>query len=169
MTGKLLRLFKGRGRLAREKALVQELPAVALAEVVRWFLGLPYIEHQPIFVARLIELIVDGDSTPMWTAYEFKSRNEAAWFFAEALKAYLSVSDEDRARIFAARTFSRISQNDLPMWTFGITKLFNSSESMIPHIASCLTETVPGTVDFGETSVQDPRYLQVAHALLEAE
>jgi len=162
-------LFKGRERCFREKALIQELPALALAEVVRWFLRLPQIEHRSIFIAKLLELIVDGNDTPMWTAYEFKGRNEAVWFFAEALREYLSVSDEGRAQTFAARTLSRISQNDLPMWTLGITKLFHSSESMIPHLGSCLTEALPPSADFDSLDVRDSLYLQVANALLAPE
>lgn len=166
MTGRLFRMFRGRRRIARERALARELPAVALAEIGRWFMSLAGASPDPSFIARVLELSVDGYGEPLWPAYEFENRNEAAWYFAEALKAYLPISDEERAHIFARRTVPSIAQPDVPIWLLGATKLFHSSESIITHIPSYMLETTRPHTDFRDVRVNDHRYSQVVSALM---
>jgi hypothetical protein len=149
-----------RQTLELETTLIQELWAAAFGTVFDWAWGAPNFTNRVAFVAKVTELCIDGSGAPMWPAFRFATRPDAAVFLVRSGEDYLGLRQPaDRVRLFIDRCDRHMSQLVPEVWAPIATSLFMSSESGLSNISAELDRTgVTKAVD--DVEVQDV-YLQI--------
>lgn len=133
----------------REIALWRELVAASVAAIVRWAVSRQDFRHGVIFLARLMELCVDGpDGTDLsiWKCQRFASRQDAIEFLTQACIDYSASDQSDQPRVMLQRlsTALRMDISSLPVtWVAGAASVFSHPDSVVFNVARMMTEIGP--------------------------
>ena len=125
-------------KLEREITLQRELWAAAFGLVFYWAELHPEFQYRIKFLARLMDLCVDGLDEPLWPVFRFRTRHEACEFLLEACRQYGTSDLGDHARVFLDRCRLRLNQEIPPGWIFGSAWLF--CESIVQSVILALNE-----------------------------
>ena len=164
--GRFWDIFRAKSAYARIAVLSQELPVASLAQIAAWLSTASRFQYRELFLARVMEMSIDGLQTPVWTAYGFTDRDEALQYFSTALLNYGAVPAADHMRVFVQRTIGRLSADVQKVWIVGVAALYVSPESMMPHIHRGLQEATCRTHYECDIELRDPCFLQIAKTAL---
>ncbi len=164
--GKCFNVFVDATKLGQEKVLVREFWAAALGRVFYWTLRSKEFRHRVCFIARLLNLCIDGvDKTPLWPTFEFRSPEDALDFLQRACRDYGSCEEHSEfSEVFAQRCISHLNQRLPSEWIFGAAWLFNSCDSLFMAIIPALNETVAQNPN-SDINIAGSKYHEVAQEL----
>jgi len=165
--GAISRVFVSSQRLATEGILKTELAYLALTEIATWAFGASHFPFRDVFVARVLEICLDGFGTPVWPAYGFHSRRDGLGNFRYALLTYGFGSLEDHGRIFLSRTLPSIPKDAHPNWLIGAARLIADQQSMYPHIRASLTEATSRPTYDNDIELADPELLPLIKSVFD--
>lgn len=163
--GKLFNAFVNPNKLEQERTLIKELWAAAVVRVFQWALRNKGFDHRIHFMARLMNLCIDGLGEPLWPTFHFSTSREALAFLYDACLDYgSSQTHSDFPAVFLERCAKclDISPAELPkMWVLGAAWLFSHPSSLLMSIAPALDETVGKNSD-SDIDIADTEYYEVA-------
>lgn len=161
--GKLFDVFVGSNKLRQERVLIRELWAAALGRVFYWALQNKAFDHRVHFVARLINLCIDGiDEEPLWPTFRFLTPDDALDFLEQACCDYGSCGeDSDFSKVFLQRCIACLHTQPSSTWIFGAAWLFSSPNSLFMSIIPALDNTVAQNQD-SDINIDGSRYYEVA-------
>jgi hypothetical protein len=161
--GKFFNVLVDSHKIEKEKVLVREFWAAAFGRVFYWTLKNSKFIHRVPFIARLMNLCIDGiDEKPLWPTFDFRGPDDAIDFLKQACRDYGACkNNSDFSEIFLKRCVSYLNRELPSTWIFGTAWLFSDSESMLMAIIPALEDTIAKNRE-SDISIRDSIYYEVA-------
>jgi hypothetical protein len=163
--GWLFDVFLSRERLCQESVLLKELWGAAFGRVFYWATKREAFHHRMLFIARLMELCVEGLSHPLWPALRFSSANDAVKFLAEACRDYGRTNASRHSEVFETRCSSSLKYPMPNMWIAGVACIFAHPNSGIQAIIPALDGSGVADNLNSDLNIGDFSYLKKAEDL----
>jgi hypothetical protein len=136
--GKLFRRFVPAETLRQETFLLQEFWAASFARISFWALMQKHFQYRVEFIARLMELCIDGVEESLWPTLRFESAHNAVSYLKRACLMYCSHDISEHDQVFIERCTALLKQEIPPAWHYGATWFFSHPDSLITTIIPAL-------------------------------
>ncbi len=163
--GKIFRILVPAKRIERETVLLQEFWAASFARVYCWALERKDFRYRVEFIARLLDICIDGLDEALWSTLRFPTARDATNYLLSACQDYGNHDHSEHPRIFVNRCISHLNQRLPRRWLAGAAWLFTSSNSLITAIIPALNASRTAENPQSDLSVRKEEYLTSAHKL----
>ena len=164
--GKIFQGFVPAAKLERETTLLRELCGASFGAICRWTVQQDRFPHREVFIAKLIEYVIDGLAEPIWPVFRFVTRRDAIDFIRGACADYLQPDDSDRARVFLNRCAQHMGQPVPKVWIVGAAWLFGHPNSYVCNTALAMTEAGIASTYDNDIELNDEEFLTIVENIL---
>lgn len=164
--GKIFTRFVASSVLERETTLLRELSAASFGTIFRWALDREGFQHRELFIAKLLEYLIDGLQQPLWPVFRFTTRKDGIDFLRQACSDYSIVDDNDRPRLFLSRCMSVMSQQVPNLWLLGAAFLFTHPNSVVWTIRLAMNDAGVADNPDCDIEVNDNEFVKIADEVL---
>jgi len=154
-------------KLERETVLLREMWAAGFGTIVRWSSKRKNFRHRERFIAKLMEISVDGLAGALWPTLRFATRRDAIGFLAGASHDYgVADRESEPSVVFLKRCKSNMEQ-EIPMqWIAGAVFLFAYPNSLVSAIEPALNLARVAENPDCDIELNDAEFLNIITDLL---
>ena len=145
----------------------QELWAASFARVFCWAQKQNQFQSRVAFMARLMDLCLEGLDKPIWSALRFPGSEEAVLFLAGACREYGKNDTPHHAGVFFQRCMSRLTRGVPNQSGVGAAWLFAHPESLITAIIPALDATGVANNADSKLVSRNPTYIGIIAELFQ--
>ena len=166
--GRFFNRFVPAAKFERETFLLREFWAASFSRVFLWASKRGDFRYRIEFIARLMDLCIDGLNEPLWPSLRFTSEQDAARYLADACRSYGSPGLSGYSEVFIERCSTYLNQEMSNIWLIGAYWLFNNSDSLITAIGPALDATGVAENPDSDLEVRKHQYTELAGELFRA-
>ncbi|MCA1576630.1 MAG: hypothetical protein LC794_04605 [Acidobacteria bacterium] len=164
--GKIFQGLVPAAKLERETTLLRELCGASFGAICRWTVEQDQFPHREVFIAKLIEYVIDGVAEPLWPVFRFVTRRDAIDFIQKACADYVQTDDRDRPQVFLNRCAEHMGQLVPKAWIVGAAWLFSHPKSYVFNTALSLTDAGIASNYENDIELNDHEFLTIVENML---
>lgn len=166
--GKLFNRFVSPEKLKYETVLLQEFWAASFARIFYWALLRNHFQFRIEFVARLMEICIDGLEQPLWPILKFKAIDDAVNYLTSSCSMYGKHDLSEHDQVFVERCTMQLKQEIPPAWLHGAAWFFSHPDSLITTIITALDKSGVAKNNESNLLIRNQSYVKIFNELFKS-